>query len=93
MTAVWKVDFERFLLKKSAKLGRLITIEELANAIGVSRQTIYSWRSGVKNVPAENSAKLAEFLECHVWDLWKLETSDDEETPEGQQVGAVTVMA
>jgi DNA-binding XRE family transcriptional regulator len=93
MEAVWKLDIdERQLLKRSAKLGYLIDVETLAQVAGVTRQTIYNWRSGTSSPPAKATAQLCRFLEMQPWDIWHLEVEEDPE-PEGQRMGAATMMA
>ncbi len=50
-------------LKKLRKLRRM-TLEELADAIGTSKQTIHRYENGViSNIPADKVLKLAEALE------------------------------
>lgn len=49
-----------------------VSQKRLSEVAGVSVQTIHTWIKG-KNVPALDSAyKVAEFLGCSVYDIWKL---------------------
>ena len=50
---------------KSKRLELNMTLEELANKVGISRQTIQRYESGViSNIPSDKIEKLAEALEC-----------------------------
>ena len=50
---------------KSKRLELSMTLEELANKVGISRQTIQRYESGViSNIPSDKIEKLAEALEC-----------------------------
>ena len=59
---------------KSKRLELNMTLEELANKVGISRQTIQRYASGViSNIPSDKIEKLAEALESSpafliVWD-------------------------
>ena len=91
MKTVWVSRIDELLAAKSRKERRQIPIEELARAVGVSRQTIYTWKSfeGVNSIPAEHTAKLCEFFGVDEWALWKLEEVNDDNP--GQIVAAPAV--
>ena len=91
MKTVWVSRIDELLAAKSRKERRQIPIEELARAVGVSRQTIYTWKSfeGVNSIPAEHTAKLCEFFGVDEWALWKLEEVNGDNP--GQIVAAPAV--
>lgn len=48
---------------KSARLAKKLTLDEVASKVGVSRQTIHRYESGViNNIPSDNIEKLAKAL-------------------------------
>jgi putative transcriptional regulator len=66
-------------MKNSLKLKRTIkgwTQEELAQKVGVSRQTIYFIEQSKFTPSTILSLKLASVLECHLEDIFELEKDD-----------------
>ncbi len=54
---------------KAARQARGLTLAELGNALGVSRQYVYAWEAGRRNPGPKHLAKLAEVLGLQVTDL------------------------
>ena len=81
------------LLEKKNRKARGLkryTKQEMAEYVGVNPQTISNWASarGVITIDARQAAKLCDFLECGVWDLWLLVAETEEaEDDQGQPVG------
>lgn len=53
-------------IKKSCLVGRRITQDDVANYVGVSRQTVAAWEHGKQVQSLEHAAKLAEFYFCSI---------------------------
>ena len=54
---------------KDARLARGLTLAEVGNALGVTRQYVYSLESGRRNPGRKHLAKLAEVLGLQLSDL------------------------
>ena len=54
---------------KAARLRRGLTLAEVGNALGVTRQYVYSLESGRRNPGRKHLAKLAEVLGLQLSDL------------------------
>lgn len=54
---------------KTARLTRGLTLAEVGNALGVTRQYVYAWEAGRRNPGPKHLAKLAEVLGLDVRDL------------------------
>jgi len=95
MEPVWVSRIGELLEAKSQLERRDVTVDELADYVGVSRQTISTWKSyrGVKSIPAKYTAKLCDFFGVDEWNLWTLDTGRDREDSLGQLVGEATVTA
>lgn len=80
MKTVWVSRIDELLAAKSRQERRTVTVEELARAVGVTRQTINTWKSfeGVGSIQAEYTARLCQFFGVDEWDLWKLEEVEDD---------------
>ena len=63
-------------LKKHRFLNGQITQEELAAAVGVSRQTIIAIEKGKFNPSVKLALLLAEFFECKVEDIFHLKKEE-----------------
>lgn len=89
MPMKWKSRIPELLEAKGDLLGRKVSPEELAQAIGVTRQTIYTWiaEEGVPTISADKTAKLMEFFGVPEWRLWSLQAADDTELGEVLAVG------
>jgi len=79
--AVYVSRIEELLKLKSDMTKETISVNDLADYVGVSRQTIYLWMSekGVNSLPtAERQRKLEKFFSV-TWDkIWTLKRADDE---------------
>ena len=61
---------------KSARIAKGLTLDEVATKVGVSRQTIQRYESGViSNIPSDNIEKLAAALDTTPADLMGWDTS------------------
>ena len=87
MGAVWVSRIAELLEAKGRQERRKITDEELADFVGVSRQTIHTWKgyAGVRSIAAEYVAKLCAFFGVPEWELWALVMMDEADEP-GQQL-------
>ena len=54
---------------KSARQARELTLAEVGNALGVTRQYVYAWEAGRRNPGPKHLAKLADVLGLKVIDL------------------------
>lgn len=66
---------------RTKRLEKKITLEELANRVGTTKQTIQKYESGViSNIPLDKIEKLAEALDCSPAFLvgWKKDCDKDE---------------
>ena len=54
---------------KAARLSRGLTLAELGNALGVTRQYVQAWEAGRRNPGPKHLAKLAEVLGLEIADL------------------------
>lgn len=54
---------------QAARLARGLTLAEVGNALGVTRQYVYSLESGRRNPGRKHLAKLAEVLGLQLSDL------------------------
>ena len=61
---------------KAARLSRGLTLAELGNALGVTRQYVYAWEAGRRNPGPKHLAKLAEVLGLQVTDLLPRESDN-----------------
>ena len=79
MPATWVSRIGELLEAKSRQERRDVTVEELADFVGVSRQTVHTWKHyrGVNTLSAEKTAKLCEFFGVQEWELWKLSEVDE----------------
>jgi plasmid maintenance system antidote protein VapI len=95
--AVWISRIPELLEAKGQMLGkgRAVRVDEMAEAIHVSRQTIYAWMSsnGQNVITADSAARLERYFGVSIWNIWRLEiTNESGEVAQGielgQQVGA-----
>lgn len=56
-------------LIKAARIQRGLTLANVGNALGVTRQYVYAWEAGRRNPGPKHLAKLAEVLGLDVRDL------------------------
>ncbi len=84
---VWVSTIRDLLNAKGQLLGRDVSPEELADFVGVSRQTVYTWMSekGIPTISADKTARLMEFFGVPEWRLWRLVDVEAEDEP-GQVV-------
>ena len=54
---------------KSARQARELTLAEVGDTLGVTRQYVYAWEAGRRNPGPKHLAKLAEVLGLQVTDL------------------------
>ena len=54
---------------KAARQALGLTLAELGNALGVTRQYVYAWEAGRRNPGPKHLAKLADVLGLQVTDL------------------------
>jgi len=76
MNPVYRSDIQSLLALKSEMNGEEISVPDLARAVGVSRQTIYSWLSprGVKTLPgAVRQRRLEQFFGVSFKRIWTLD--------------------
>lgn len=65
-----KIDFEKMMLRKMNEQGRLMTLDEMAEAAGVSRQSMSSWKRGdLEMIRLSTLEKLCKYFKCQVGDL------------------------
>lgn len=70
---------EILIKQKSVELGRKLTIIELSNATGISRQVIHSWlRDEVQVIHVKVSDAFCKYFECNVSDLLVYVPDEDE---------------
>jgi DNA-binding XRE family transcriptional regulator len=72
---VYKSRIEELLRLKSQMLGEPLSAEDLAQHIGVTRQTIYNWMSedGVNTMPsAPHQIKLETYFGVPWTQIWRL---------------------
>lgn len=82
--AIWVSRIDELLAEKSRVTRRDWRVEDLANFVGVSRQTVQTWKSlsGMKAITAWHTAKMMEFFGCQEWQLWELVVlTEDEKDP------------
>ena len=89
--AIWVSRIDELLAKKSREERRDVTVEELAEFVGVSRQSVHTWKSisGVKTIPATHTAKLCEFFGVGEWELWDLVVLEEDD--QGQPVAVAAL--
>lgn len=97
MDPVYISRIAEFLEALSMAKRRKVTTDELADYVGVSRQTIHNWSSyrGVDRLPsADHMARLCQFLGKREWEIWRLVSEDPvgEKSP-GNPVGVVAALA
>lgn len=56
-------------LIKAARIQRGLTLANVGNALGVTRQYVYSWEAGRRNPGPKHLAKLSEVLGLQIIDL------------------------
>ena len=87
---VYVSRIEELLRLKSEMVGERVRVSDLADYVGVSRQTVQTWLSprGVKNLPtASHQFKLEQFFAVtfdKIWTLKSVETEGGDEP--GQRV-------
>lgn len=65
-----KIDFEKMMLRKMNERGRLMTLDEMAEEAGVSRQSMSSWKRGeLEMFRVSTLEKLCKYFKCQVGDL------------------------
>lgn len=70
---------ETIILRKGMQRGKAIKTSELAKMLGVSRETVYNWLSGVKAISADYTAALCEVLDAKPAEIWELVPVEDEQ--------------
>lgn len=78
--AVWICRINELLATKSTNERRDVTIQELADYVGVTRQAIHSWKNyqGTKTISATHTAKLCAFFGVDEWRVWELVVENGE---------------
>ncbi len=61
---------------KAARKARGLTLAEVGNALGVTRQYVQAWEAGRRNPGRKHLAKLAEVLGLQVTDLLPRESDN-----------------
>lgn len=70
-----RVRFTELLLEKERLEGRSYTQEEVAEAIGVTRQTLVPWRDGtIEFLRLETLSKICAFFGCTPGDVLVLDS-------------------
>jgi putative transcriptional regulator len=65
--------------QKQIKEKRMISIADIADATGISRQTLHKWLRGeVDQARFDTIRELCVFFECEVGDLLYLDRSEEE---------------
>jgi len=54
---------------RAARQARGLTLSEVGNALGVTRQYVYAWEAGRRNPGPKHLAKLADVLGLEIADL------------------------
>jgi DNA-binding Xre family transcriptional regulator len=85
---VWKSKVGQLLLQKSAKVGRKIEQQELAQEIGVEENTVSRWVRGIPmtTINAHTVQAYCKYFDVEFWDVVEL-VDDDPETethPDGK---------
>lgn len=68
---------------KAAMMDRWLSVEEIAEYLGISKDTVYAWISK-KNMPAHRVGRFWKFLRVEV-DTWVKSGGADESKAEGQE--------
>lgn len=80
---VWKSRLQLLLEIKGNMLGkgRALRPEELAEAVGVSRQTVYAWMSdnGLQRLTADHAIRLQRYFGVPVDKIWQLEDQEEDQ--------------
>lgn len=76
---VWKSNIPNLQRVKGALEGRDITVQEIADYVGVTRATIYTWINddGVPTIDASKTAKLSAYFGVPAWRLWDIAERDN----------------
>ena len=61
---------------KAARKARRLTLAEVGDTLGVTRQYVYAWEAGRRNPGPKHLAKLAEVLGLQVADLLPRESDN-----------------
>ena len=72
--AIWISRIGELMEAKSTNERRDVSIQELADFVGVTRQAIHNWKSyqGTRALSAAHTARLCEFFGVGEWQVWKL---------------------
>lgn len=78
---MWKSNFRRLLLEKSAREDRVIPQREVAEITGVEENTIGRWMTDtpMSQIKARTVTALSEFLGCDWQELVTLQADEDPE--------------
>lgn len=79
-----KIRLRELMQEKTVRDSRYepVTQEEVADAIGVSRQTLSAWtRNTVDRLDKNMLAKLCQYFECEIGDLLRLEKDEAPPAP------------
>jgi len=94
--AVYISRIGKLLDLKSQMTGAEITVSDVADFVGVTRQTMHAWMSerGVKTLPtAERQQRLEKFFGVS-WDrMWSLQYIGNDESGEDPQFSVVAAVA
>lgn len=89
LNGVWRSRLKELMRMKGEMLGlgRALKPEELANEIGVSKQTVYNWLAddGLQSLTANHAIRLVRYFGVPINRIWELS-----EDTEGQPVAAAT---
>lgn len=66
--------------EKQAKMNKLVTPVDVADAVGLSRQAIHKWiHNQIASYPADTLDKLCEYFDCEVGDiLYRVDPADQQ---------------
>jgi transcriptional regulator with XRE-family HTH domain len=70
----FKSNLKRLLLKRQAVLGREISVAEIAEATGLSKQTVYNWKNEQRfdNLDSDTAGAFMQYFEASLDDLVEL---------------------
>lgn len=81
--AKFKTNVDQLIIRKSAKVKKRLTHEDVALATGLSIPTIGRWaRSEVSRLELKTIKKLCDYLECSFEELIEFDPNDDYDTPQ-----------
>lgn len=59
---------------------RGIKQSHLSSKVGVTNQAIHSWHTGKSAPSLETAFKIAEYLDCSVYDIWSYKEESEHQT-------------